>query len=261
MEEGIFLPFQMTMRLFVCGWCAKLPLMAARVDLFTWSMYESKMCILDRDSGECFAFWARVLCGAILKKKKSDFFCERRFFSSFDTEIFLNQQTQAGQNRRAKKNERNALLLLLLFFFLLFFASSSFFFPPSPRCLFIRRRKKKNGRRRVWWTKKTRVSFFSRIDEEKEEEENFVVVVVAPPTPSPHLLPLHFRRRRPFRRRPRAFDKKSITVVEIVFESFHKPPPKQWFRSRTYLRSKSGRKHQRGILTRRVDRVEQSNVF
>lgn len=94
-----------------------------------------------------------------------------------------------------------------------------------PRCLFIRRRKKKNGRRRrVWWTKKTRVSFFS--DEEEEEEENFVVVV-APPTPSPHLLPLHFRRRRPFRRRPRAFDKKSITVVEIVFESFHKPPPKQ----------------------------------
>ena len=58
-----------------------------------------------------------------------------------------------------------------------------------------------------------------------------------------------------------AFDKKSITVVEIVFESFHKPPPKQRFRSRTYLRSKSGRKHQRGILTRRVDRVEQSNVF
>jgi hypothetical protein len=90
------------------------------------------------------------------------------------------------------------------------------------------KKKEENGRRRrVWWTKKTRVSFFSRIDEEKEEEENFVVVVVAPPTPSPHLLPLHFRRRRPFRRRPRAFDKKSITVVEIVFESFHKPPPKQ----------------------------------
>ena len=150
--------------------------------------------------------------------------------------------------------------MLCFCFCFFFFCSSSFFLLPPSLFVYNRRRKKKNGRRRVWWTKKTRVSFFSRIDEEKEEE-NFVVVVVAPPTPSPHLLPLHFRRRRPFRRRPRAFDKKSITVVEIVFESFHKPPPKQRFRSRTYLRSKSGRKHQRGILTRRVDRVEQSNVF
>lgn len=170
------------------------------------------------------------------KSKKSDFFCVRDTFFLSLTKIFLND--------RAKDSAFS--LLLLHFSFLL------------PLVVVIRRRKKKNGRRRrVWWTKKTRVSFLPRIDEEEEEEENFVVV--APPTPSPHLLLLHFRRRRPFRRRPRAFDKKSITVVEIVFESF-KPPPER-FRSRTYLRSKSGRKHQRGILTRCVDRVEQSNVF
>jgi hypothetical protein len=121
------------------------------------------------------------------------------FFPSFDTEIFLkskNQQTQAGQNRRAKKNERNAASSAsVLFSSVLRLLHFSFLLPPLVVCLL--------------------------------EEENFVVVVVAPPTPSPHLLPLHFRRRRPFRRRPRAFDKKSITVVEIVFESFHKPPPKQ----------------------------------
>ena len=83
------------------------------------------------------------------QRRKVDFFCERHFFPSFDSEIFLNDlkttRKSKHQNKteeKSKKNERK--LLLLLFFLFLFFI---IFFPPSPRCccLFEEERRKMEG--------------------------------------------------------------------------------------------------------------------
>ena len=93
-----------------------------------------------------------------IKKKKSDFFCERRFFSSFDTEIFLNQQERpntgrAKQKSKKKRKKCSASSASVLFSSVLRVFSHFSFLLPLVVCLFEEERRKMEddgfgGRRR-----------------------------------------------------------------------------------------------------------------